>query len=767
MNKNNKSNDFIRALITVERIRFYNKDSNWGIIDFSVVQEFEGEVDPLATVAKGEMCKVAIGHQYFLTAEKVTDPKWGDQYEIKSLAANIKVDDRDGQRKYLESLFTPQQVEAMYEALEDPFNVLLSKSAVELCKVKGCQQKTALRWIDRFHDQYDKSRLYVELADYCLTESMMTKLLKKYNTVDLVIDKVKENPYQLCKDVDGIGFKTADEIALNGGLDEFSPVRIAAFIEYYLYNRGNEGKSYITSQELMDAIVEFCGDEVPDSNIGEAINENLKNQIWTNDDHSLIGLKLYYDLESEIAQLLIDLLKAEPTVQCPDNWEDSIHELENKQGWCYDVEQYQGIKTVLDNNVCIVTGLAGTGKSSIVAGVLKVLEGCTFSQCALAGKAAARLTEVTGEEGKTIHRLLEYGPEGFLREADNPLEEDIIIADEFSMIDGDLFVRLLRAIKPGTKLILLGDPGQLEAIGSCSIANDMIQSGEIPVVYLKTIHRQAGESGIIVESQNIYNGVQIVEKDFVGVLEKGSLKDLVLDCYSDKSNTYYKIMKYFSTLLEGVDDIMDLQILVPIKSNGDSCTWILNNSIQDLYNPNDINKNEIDVRYTNGKVGILREGDKVINVKNNYKTHKYIGEYDEDGEFQLYEEEYTPIYNGNLGIIRKINIEDEYAVIDFNSIGLIYISFETIKTIELAYAITGHKSQGSEFKYVIIGLDMSSYILLSKEWIYTAVTRAKKKCYLCAQTNALRHAIGNHSISSKQTFLQKRLHDIAHPKLVF
>lgn len=754
----------VKALIKVEKIKYFK--NNWGIIDFSVVKNIEGKIDKNATIAKGEMCKVSIGFEYYMTAEKVTDPKWGDQYDIKSLVANVKIDSKDGKRKYLESLFTISQVVHMYDVLDEPFDVLFSKSAVDLCKVKGCGLKTATKWIERFHDQYDKSRLYIELSEYSLSESMMNKLLKKYSSVDLIIDKVKANPYRLADEVEGIGFKTADEIALEGGIEQYSPIRIAAYIKYYLSTLGNEGQSYIASDELMDGIINYFGEDIPDAPIGESI-KSLSNFLWYSDDHEFIGLKYYYDLESNIAEMLLNLKKAK-TIPYSD-WEEKIHRLEEEQGWCYDQEQYQGIKTVLDNNVTIITGLAGTGKSSIVAGVLKVLEGCSFSQCALAGKAAARLTEVTGEEGKTIHRLLGWKKGSFIFNETNPLKEDIIIVDEISMIDGPLFRSLLKAISPKTKLILLGDPGQLEAIGSCSIANDMILSGEIPVVYLTTIHRQAKESGIIVEAKKVYDGVQIVKKGFAGVETRGNLQDLILDCYSDKSNTYYRIMKYFSILLETIDDIMDLQIIVPMKSKGDACAWILNNAIQDLYNSHELNKKEIEVHYGPGRNGILRVGDKVINNQNNYKTYLYEEWVDDNGEKHYYDNtsEYTPVYNGNIGIIKLINLEENFAVIDFKTIGLIYLPLQNLKNIELAYAITTHKVQGSEFKFVIIGLDMNSYALLSKELVYTAITRAKKKCYLCVQTNALRYAIGNHSISKKRTFLQKRLQELAHPKLVF
>jgi exodeoxyribonuclease V alpha subunit len=290
--------------------------------------------------------------------------------------------------------------------------------------------------------------------------------------------------------------------------------------------------------------------------------------------------------------------------------------------------------------------------------------------------------------------------------------------------------------------------GQLESIGCGNIACDMINSDEIPTVYLSQVHRQAQASAIVTEARKIRKGIQIIEKDWTGNAILGELQDLSLDCYSDKNNTFYKIMQVFSTAMSQNNfNIMETQIIVPIKNNGSACTWNINNTIQELYNPSSNNKLEIKV-YSQGKATVLRQGDKVINTQNTYKTN-------------------PPIYNGNIGIIKEVYPEDKALLIDFMGIGKVYVEGTQVNNIELGYAITVHKSQGSQFDHIIFGIDFSSYSLLTRELLYTAITRAKIKCDLIAQTGALRMAVNQEGVNKKQTHLQDCLYQIAHPKLVF
>lgn len=755
-----ENKEIIKIIGTVESIPYYKNE--WGIIVLSLdkIKQGKPRTDGFNQVTvKGNMPEPKRGDMYNITAEYVIDPKWGGQYNILSIFSAITFDENDvvGQKRFLLSLFTPLQVENMYKALDNPFAALQSGNILELVKVKGCGMTTAISWMKKFKNKMNIALVYMELEKYNLTHNMIKRLLGRYNdSPDLVVEKVKSNPYVLCNEVNGIGWKTADKIALDGGIEPYSTIRIGEYIKHYLNICGDNGCSWITCDELMGAIIEQLGEEVPDTNITEAIHE-IEDSLWWNEEKSKIGLKKYYMIEQRVAEELIRLRDAESNIKYS-NWEEVISHLEFQQGWEYTEEQKLGIKLGLDNNVVVITGSGGTGKTSLVSAILAILHNYSFAQCALSGRAGSRMQEITGKEGFTIHRLLgwpsatEFAKNGFEYHDENPLNYDIYIVDEISMIDSFLFYNLLRAIPNGAKLFLLGDPGQLESLGSGNIAHDMISSPEIKTVTLTQIHRQAAKSAIITESNKVRKGQQLIAKDWVGTEIRGELQDLNLNCYSDSSNTFYEIIKTFSYDLNDPHfNIMDTQIIVPLKNRGMACTYEINNAIQEIYNPHKDDEKEI-TSYNNQKLYILRKGDKVINVKNNYQTD-------------------PPIYNGNIGIIRFIgmdeNLDEEVMIIDFYGIGTVTLLRDCWNDIELAYAITVHKSQGSEFDHVIFGLDFQSYSLLNREIVYTGITRAKKKCSLITQSGALRMAISKENVSKKQTHLQQCLYEVSHPKLIF
>lgn len=747
----------VKVKAEIEGIRFYR--DQWGIIVCSIDKVLKGEFigDLNGMVFKGNMPEPVLGATYIIIADYIEDPKWGRQYNIKSIYSDVSFDknDKSGRQKFLLNLFTPSQVQAMYEVYDDPFSVLDAEDVEKLVQIKGCGIKTADLWIRKFKKNINIARIFVELEDYGLTNNMIKRLMDRYHSPDLIIEKVKTNPYVLVNEVDGIGWNRADEIALAGNIKPDSPMRIGAYIIYYLDMCGENGNSWITPDELLGAILDNLGEEIPDENITMAIRE-LGNKLWWNEEKDKIGLSKYYKIEYRIAEELIRIRNAESDIHC-DNWKERIEHLERNQGWDFTEEQMDGIETVLNNNVTVIHGLAGTGKTSVVSGVLEALNNYSSVMCALSGRAASRMSEITGKTGYTIHRLLGY-PKGdseyqfFEFNQDNKLPYNLYILDEISMVDSRIFYYLLRAIPDGAKLICLGDSGQLESIGCGNVAYDMIHSSEIPTIELTKIHRQAAKSAIITQSIAVRNSKQIVGKDWVGNETRGELKDLEIHCYSDSSNTFYEVMEIFSKLMAQKDfDIMDCQIIVPIKTRGDACTYKINNTIQELYNPASKNKKEI-TRLSNNNPFILREGDKVINTINNYRLE-------------------TPIYNGNIGTIKSIGyneeLESRVITIDFIGIGNVDVPEEAWNGIELGYAITVHKFEGSQSKNIIFGLDFSSYSLLTRELIYTGITRAQKKCYLICQTGALRYATAQQSVSNKQTHLQDCLYEVAHPKLIF
>lgn len=751
--------DRIKVECTVKKILFFK--NNWGIIACNIDKLIEGELktDKDHTVMKGEIPTVIEGEQYKATCIFTTDARYGDQYNIEMFASNITLDtaDQAGQRKFLESIFTKKQVEAMYEALENPYQAFIDQDTVSLCKIKGCGLKVCPSWLLKFKENYHRAIIYSELNDYNLSTYIIDKLLDRYSTPELVIEKVKNNPYTLVTEVKGIGWSIADKIAMASGMNEYDPNRISAFIIYYLREQGENGYSWITNDHLMGAILEQFGQDIPDPPITEAVQSLIKeDKLWFSDDKQRIGIKWFYTIERKIAENLIRLLKA-PNRFKYDHWEEAVTRIERLQGWEYTEEQKAGIKLALENNVVLIQGGAGTGKTSLVWAVIEILKNYDFVQCALSGKAASRLMEITGQEGYTIHRLLEY-PKGddnhgkFFFHEDNKMHHDIYIVDEVSMIDLNLFLHLIQAIEDGAKVIFLGDNGQLEAIGSGNIAFDLLYSDEIPSITLTKIHRQAERSAIITESVMIRNKQQIVKKDWVGHEVRGELQDLDLTCYGDSSNTYYKVMEQVQRYWALNKEVKNLQVLVPMKTKGSACTYILNNAIQELVNPSKKSVEETRLFMSKDMPYVLRVGDKVINTVNNYKVEPNI-------------------FNGNIGIIKSIWTNNEtyedFMTISFEGIGDVNLAYEFWRNIELAYAITVHKYQGSQSDTIIFGLDFNSYTLLSKELLYTGITRAKKKCYLIAQTSALRFGTGKSSVIDKQTHLKEQLYEVAHPKLIF
>jgi exodeoxyribonuclease V alpha subunit len=751
-----------KAVKTIHR----NNDSYFTIASFDLVKEIDGEVEihPIykTFTVVGIMPYLMEDADYEISATEVENKKYGKQYQVNSINLYLPngIESKEGQKEFLDIIFTKLQVKEMYEALDDPYMTLKDGDISSLVKVKNCGMKTAVAWIDKFKTYMPLSNAMKELSEYGLTEALLRRIVNHYKSSDIAVEIIQNKPYKLIE-VNGVGWHKCDEIAMKGGLKPDSPERIGTYILYYLQERANEGYSYIPADanteiengivsktqkpiNFIDTMIEFFGDDISDEALKGGL-DYVNDQLWFSDNRRFVGLKRIYDLEMSVAENLIRIRDGENDFKYS-NWKDIIKQKEIDQGWEYNEQQIKGIKAVLENQVVVITGKAGTGKSSIVDAMIAVLQGYSYAQTALSGRAAARMAEITHEEGYTIHRLLGF-PKGdrdhggFVFHEDNKLPRDIIILDEVSMVDGELFNRLVKAIKTGSKLIMLGDTGQLECIGCMNIAADLIASKEIVSIELSQIHRQAANSGIITESIKAREGIQLIEKDWIGTEVRGKLNDLVLDCFSDKSNTFYKVMQHASSELEDGTDIMDLMVIAPSYKN-ESGVDNLNAALQSLYNPDSPEKKEVFVQKSS-KAWMLREGDKIINVQNDYyaKNKFTVG-----------------IFNGNIGVVKNIDIDANTIAVDFQDIpGIMILPKKNWKDLELGYAITCHKAQGSQCKKVIVGLDFGSFIQLSREWVYTAMTRAIDKCYMVAQNNALRYAVSKNSISVKRTHLVKLL----------
>ena len=518
---------------------------------------------------KGNIHTPIIGKVYDIKGEMDYSPTWGEQISILESSMNNDLAETDirGQKYILCKLF-PKHVQRMYETLDNPYLALKEGNVKELTKIKGCGPNVATKWIEKFNDTYDKHKAYIDLARYSITDKLIEKIIKYYHEdVDKAVDVVKNHPYDLTI-IRGIGWKTADDIALQNGADPYGIDRIETCIKMFLRNQGENGKSFSYSEEIMQELIDKIGEEVPDLNIAEAIHDLQDSQmiVW-NKEKTKIGLKWYYDLEYSIAEHLVRLKNA-PNKFKYSNWLEIIKKKEKAQGWDYTEQQLEGIKMVLDNQLCCISGYGGTGKTSIIDGILTILQDYKSVTVALAGRAAARISEASGKESQTIHKLLKlkYGdPRTPFDYEYDPLDYDIIVVDEMSMIDGYLFKQLLKACATGTKVIFIGDVGQLESIGSCAVAADMLESKYISSIFLDKIHRQAQKSAIITESIRVRQGKQLTSDGWTGEETRGELQDMILNCYTDKSNTYHNIVQYFKEEIKHAKSILDVQIIVPCK----------------------------------------------------------------------------------------------------------------------------------------------------------------------------------------------------------
>lgn len=722
-------------------------NGEFGIISVNVLDVIEGEpkANKYDTITlKGVMCAIKDDEIYKIVAKEVEDERFGLQYEIIFISTDIKLENRADQYKFLEKILTEKQCVDIFKTFENPIEILESKDIKALCAVKGVGVPTALKLIEKYESNKDYSEVYIKLDKYGLSRQAILKLVDYYGSPDIVIAKVEQNPYLLIDEVDGIGWEKADEIALKGGMGEYSNYRVQAYIKYFLNCEANEGNTWVWLDDLLDAIDGVIGYELPQDILETCLRE-LKEEhvIWTNSTQELIALTKYYNLEKNIAKNIKRLSEAANNFDI-NNWEVKVKELEKRQGWSFTDEQINGIKAILENQVVIIQGGAGVGKSSTVSGMLEVFkDDYSFAQTALSGRASCNLTEITGFEGYTIHRLLGYNPEGgFAYNKNNQMNMDIIILDELSMVGADIFYKLIQAIKDGAKLIMLGDTGQLEAIGIGNIMLDMIDSGYVKCIELTKIHRQAEKSAVITDGIRVRKQEQITDKNFNGTEIRGELQDLELDIYINKDLTYRKIVEHFKDLLTKTNNPFEVQVIVPMKERGRSSAYYLNNLLQPLVINTD--RDGLTIGEGSKYPFTIYEGDKVINMKNNYKT------LDENGVE-------TPIFNGDLGVVESIDFLTGTLLIDFNTKGKVYVGRKHLSYIKLGYAITTHKLQGSSSPYVICGLDYSHYKLLNKEMVYTMLTRAKKYCVLCAENKALRYAISNSEVKTKQTFLKSFL----------
>lgn len=717
---------------------------------------------------KGNVPVLEYGTSYKVTASLADHHEiYGDTYEILYMSKKINISNKESQKELLSTILPEKTVENLFNTYDDIVSLLEKRNTEALCKVKGITESNVDRLYRAYDDTKDYSQIFVELSRSGLSGNLIKKITDYYKSPEKALDVIRKTPYELVT-VDGIGFKKADEIALKMGVDKFDCQRIKGYLIHVLLEQAELGRSYLHYSELMKMLYDTLG-FVPEEIVNKTAQMMIDDgKIHISENGENIGLTRYYNLEKDICNEIVRLMigSSEDNVDTDKNSvpkyiprdfnifnpENVIAKVEDEQGFEFTDEQKSAIYTCLNNRVIAITGGAGVGKTSTANGICKMFNGYSVYAVALSGKAALRITEATGLPSSTIHKALGWFKGHFIHCKENPLEADIVLIDEATMINGSLFRDLLEAIPTGAKVIIMGDVQQLTPIGSCQVFADMLNSGVVPTVRLTKLHRQALNSGIIPTSIKVTNQEQLFSNTYQGSEIIGELQDMELNITTEKCNLSDYVVEKFKQEYEKFKDINEVQVVSAMKTRGDLSCYNLNTKIQEVYNPISEDDIFIEIKLSEKKGKTtdtssvkkyrIKAGDKVINTKNNYTCT------DLDGNV-------CPVFNGNIGTVT--NVTQNGITIDFIGIGEVWFGRDKFKNLELGYCITTHKSQGSGFKSTIIALDGSSYIMNNAELLYTAITRAKKYCILVATNSAVRSAISHKEVNNKQTYLKNML----------
>lgn len=719
--------EIVEIVGSIERERYRNGDFCIATMRVSEVRQGvlkranDGNV-----IFKGDM-RMIPQKEYIIRGRYEDNKKFGPQYQFLSNKLKNPIEDMSAKefRQFLTDL-SPYGVR-INKAYEDVRKIFEEHNLEALTKIDGIGNVRAKELLDKYDSQRDYSPVYVEFAKYGFSTKVAKRAIDYYSSIDTPIERLKKNPYDLME-IPGLGFKKIDDKCLEHGIAENDPRRIKAFLVDYFEQLEMDSKSWIPVAQLKA----YLRNEIFNCDIAETfkkLNADKNFVIFEREDEKRIALRTIYEMEKKVAEELLRIKNGSSDVELQDV-DKVIGDIEKEQGWSYSTEQRDAIDTMLKENVVILRGPGGVGKTTTLNAVIKVLRhnNISVATCALAGKAAENLTQVTGLRGQTIHRLLGIGSPFEMK--DQGLEYDVIILDELSMVNLGLFSELVRTIPTGAKLIMVGDSAQLDSIG-IGVMRDAIASGTIPVITLNKIHRQAQESAIITHSLafragNLPDGLSVKANWHM----MGKRRDLGYVFEDDEKNLLGDACKIFKYALKQYD-VKDIQIVSQTTRN----CLMLNKAAQQIANPQKDQDYYVvyegkEYEYT------LRVGDKVINTRNNYRTP----DADRSSAF-------LPIFNGNTGTIESIDLEKGNKgeeslrmIVDFDGIGRVVIDSGTVTNIQLGYAITVHKSQGSTIPCVIVALPFQ-YVLNTRELLYTAITRASKVCYLVTSMKTLRSTV--------------------------
>ncbi len=737
-------NTFETLAVEVTDIIYQNEGNGYTVFEFETEESLQ--------TATGIVPGLYIGEQLRISGQWTNHPTYGSQFKIVSFEKTMPSDSAT-MLKYLASGaikgIGPKIAERIIDAFGDnSFKIIESEPEV-LSLVKGISKARAREISVEFNSQFGMRNVMMFFSEF-FGPSLTTKIYKRWGSAS--IDIVKNNPYVLCNNINGIGFEKADSVAASFGAPRDSTERIEAGLMYALrQDSAISGNLYIKINRLLEIASTLLN--VNKDRVRECINYlcdkklliafDFKTMSQTNaTEECAIYLPNNFFIEKSIAEKL-SVLANFKTSDFFTDIDKIISDVEDMEGIKYAPSQKVAITSALQNSLYILTGGPGTGKTTIIRAIIKIYTnmGLKYMLAAPTGRAAKRMSESTMCDAKTIHRLLEFeyteneDELSFTRDESNPLDTDVVIIDEASMIDSTLFFSLLRAIRPSTRLLLIGDANQLPSVGPGNVLRDIISSGAFKVGVLNEIYRQEDGSSIILNAHKINNGkypdLTNKSQDFF-FMQRNS----ALSVTSTISELFSKRLpaKYGENIAESI------QVLCPTKKS-ECGTIYLNRILQAIMNPEDISKNQMKVRDF-----ILREGDRVMQTKNNYdvvwKKTNFWGE-EEDG---------IGIFNGDIGIVESIDTKSEEIQINFDGRTVLY-DFQALDEIEHAYAVTIHKSQGSEYPIVIIPVFSFSHLLLTRNLLYTAITRAQKMVILVGSEEVIKQMVDNNNDSSRNTGL--------------
>ncbi len=704
------------AVVTgfVERIKYRNEENGYTVLSLNVDGEETAVVGTFHFISEGELIEaVGVMTEHPVYGEQLTM----EHYEIKTPEDTLSMERYLGSGA-IKGIGAALASRIVRRFKKDTFRVM-EEEPERLSEIKGISEKMAMAIAQQVQDKKEMRQAMMFLQDYGISMSLAVKIYQEYG--HKLYSVIRENPYQLAEDIPGVGFKIADEIAGKVGIFTDSDFRIQCGMLYVLLQAVGNGHTYLPRQELLLQASELLRVEIF-SMEKHLMDMQISKKIMIKEvgEQQAVYAAQYYYLELNTARMLHDLnIRGQVS---DSRIEEKLIHIQQQEGIELDELQAEAVRQAVNCGLLIITGGPGTGKTTTINTIIRLFEqeGMEILLAAPTGRAAKRMTEATGYEARTIHRLLElsgglteekgHSSNGmrFERNESNPLDGDVVIIDEMSMVDIHLIHSLLRAVTVGTRLILVGDVNQLPSVGPGNVLRDVIESGAFPVVKLTKIFRQAAESDIVMNAHRIHNGKRIdlakSSRDFLFIRRENP--DAIISAML--TLVQQKLPKYVEA------DPFDIQVMTPMRK-GALGVERLNGILQSFLNPPSPEKKEKE----SGSV-IYRVGDKVMQIKNNYQL-----EWEIRNAYQIPVDKGMGVFNGDIGVIREINEFAQLVTVEFDEAKQVNYSFKQLEELELAYAITIHKSQGSEYPAVVIPVYPGPRMLMTRNLIYTAVTRAR------------------------------------------